>query len=111
MDRTEREAFEKFLLAEYEHIAKAHFHAVTTISEFFKNYITIIGLPLAVLPIVFKVFPEHAGLAATLRGYEAVVMTASFVVAGIGFCMMLYIISLQNVSLLYARTVNGVRNY
>jgi hypothetical protein len=111
MDSEDREAFEKFLLAEYEHIANAHFNAVATISEFFKHYVTMIGLPLAAIPIVIKIFPEPAAAIAKLKGYELVLITASVFVAVIGLCMMLYIVSLQNVSLLYARTVNGIRHY
>jgi hypothetical protein len=71
----------------------------------------MIGLPLAAIPVVIKIFPEPAKAIARLKGYEPVVMTAGVVVFVIGFCMMLYIVSLQNVSLLYARTVNGVRNH
>ena len=52
MDVSEKKSFEKFLLAEYEHIANAHFNAVATISEFFKHYVTMIGLPLAAIPIL-----------------------------------------------------------
>ena len=111
MDATEKESFEKFLLAEYEHIANAHFNAVATISEFFKHYVTMIGFPLAVIAILIKFFPEPEKAVAKLKGYESMVMTAGVLVAFLGLCMMLYIISLQNVSLLYARTVNGIRNY
>ena len=107
MDASEKKSFEKFLLAEYEHIANAHFNAVATISEFFKHYVTMIGFPLAVIPILIKFFPDPARAVAKLKGYEPVVMMAGV----LGLCMMLYIISLQNVSLLYARTVNGIRNY
>jgi hypothetical protein len=111
MDARDREAFEKFLLDEYEYIANAHFNAVATISQFFKHYVTMIGLPLAAIPVVIKIFPEPAKAIAKLKGYEPVVMIASILVFVIGLCMMLYIVSLQNVSLLYARTVNGIRNY
>ena len=111
MDARDREAFEKFLLDEYEHIANAHFNAVATISQFFKHYVTMIGLPLAAIPVLIKTFPEPAKAIAKLKGYEPVVMIASILVFVIGLCMMLYIVSLQNVSLLYARTVNGIRNY
>jgi hypothetical protein len=111
MDVKDKAAFEQFLLAEYDHIADAHFNAVGTISEFFKHYVTMIGLPLAAVPIIIKFFPEPVKALANLRGYESLVIIASAIVASIGFCMMLYIVSLHKVSLLYAKTVNGVRNY
>lgn len=108
----DKQVFENFLLAEYEHIANAHFNALETISEFFKHYVTMIGLPLAVLPVLIKFFPEPAkAIVVGLKGYELLVVIASAVVASIGFAMMLYIISLYKLSLLYANTVNGVRNY
>jgi len=111
MNAKDKEAFEKFLLAEYEHIANAHFNAVETISEFFKHYVTMIGLPLAAVPIIIKILPERARAIENLKGYESFIIMASLIVASIGFCMMIYIVSLHKVSLLYAKTVNGVRNY
>jgi len=111
MKASEKKAFQTFLLAEYEHIAKAHFTAVATTSEFFKNYLAIVGLPLSVIPIALQLFRSRLPALTELKGYEPVAILGSLLVATMGFCMMLFIISLRNESLLYARTVNGVRNY
>jgi hypothetical protein len=59
MSPSQKRSFESFLLSEYEHIAKAHFTAVKTISEFFKNYLAIVGLPLSIIPIALQLFHDR----------------------------------------------------
>jgi hypothetical protein len=62
MTPSERSAFEQFLLAEYEHIAKAHFATQEAISAFFKNYLAIVGLPLAAIPLALRLFNNQAAV-------------------------------------------------
>lgn len=110
MTPAERLAFEAFLLAEYEHIAKAHFTTHEAISAFFKNYLVIVGLPLAAIPIVAR-FLSDKGVVAIPSKYASLPYIAGLIVAVVGFCMMMHILNLRHDALLYAKTVNGIRNF
>ena len=110
MTPAERLAFEAFLLAEYEHIAKAHFTTHEAISAFFKNYLAIVGLPLAVIPVIVR-FLSDKGVASIPSKYASLPFVVGLIVAAVGICMMMHILNLRHDTLLYAKTVNGIRNF
>ncbi|WP_243361594.1 hypothetical protein [Fundidesulfovibrio terrae] len=112
-EKNKDERFEDFLLAEYNNIASAHFNAKTQISNFFRYYLLLIALPLPVIG-AFKVFGSDkyasnlGGLSLDFVHYGGVL---SFCLFAVGFLVMVYIINLNVSSILYARTVNGIRHY
>ena len=111
-------SYERFLLAEYDNIAQAHFNTKNSISSFFKHYLLIVSLPLPILAIVFgkasntsadKPFPFPTD---TLSLYLLNLIPFLFMIISIvGILVMLYIVNLDLNASLYARTVNGIRGY
>lgn len=104
----------EFLKKEYDNIAAAHFKANETISEFFKNYITIISIPITIFAIVFNLdivqnsitqTPESLKLPALIVG----ILFSFIAIAGIS--IYLHVLNLHFDSILYARTVNGIRKF
>jgi len=108
-----RKSFEEFLLKEYDNIAQAHFNTVETISTFFKHYLLIVSLPLPLVALILKPWGEESAAWAStaLREYGFLVPMATFAVACVGFCVMNYVVNLRLDALLYARTVNGIRQH
>lgn len=93
---------EDFLLAEYNNIAQAHFKTMETISAFFKQYLLVVSLPLSVFALTEKVgltIPNVAGL------------SLGIAVLLIGLCVFGYMVNLRLDAILYARTINGLRQY
>lgn len=97
-----------FLLAEYNTIAAAHHNTNNIVTAFFKYYILVISIP----------FPLFGYLTQNPDTFEKInsqmpwiVPFGSIFVCLIGFCFMCYIINLRMDAILYARTVNGIRNH
>ena len=93
---------EDFLLAEYNNIAQAHFKTMETISTFFKQYLLVVSLPLSVLAVSEKAGINLPHLAGLLLG---------IVVSLVGLCVFGYMINLRLDALLYAKTINGLRQH
>ncbi len=103
--------FEQFLLAEYDHIANAHFSTVNSISSFFQYYLIIASLPFSAVAVFLGLSNfGDVGFALTfdIRLFLTLITVA---VALVGLCVLGYISNLRLDALLYARTVNGVRDY
>jgi len=108
---TGRASLEKFLLAEYEHIAQAHFNTVVAISQFFQYYVLIASVPISAA-VAFGKFSEwgkDAKLKALLEAHPLVIPLALTILALVGLSVMGYLVNLRHDALLYARTVNGIR--
>lgn len=103
-------SFNDFLLAEYNNIAAAHFNAVDSISSFVKYYIAVASLPLAAAVYLLG-DGESVPLNALLDRNSVAVAAFFWVVALIGYCVFAYVINLRLDTLLYARTVNGIRSH
>ncbi len=103
--------FSKYLLSEYSNMAKAHFKTVDTISSFFRHYLVIMSVPIALLAFFLRA-PMSEGI---LRLFSPWLGWCLFVVllvisfAGLG--VMFYVINLRMDSILYARTINAIRKY
>jgi len=110
------DGFENYLLAEYDNIAQAHFKTIDTISEFFKHYLTIVTIPFAILAVALNLDAVKVSLN-TLNGSGKVSITGQIVsilfisIGVVGFMVFWYILNLRWDSLLYARTVNGIRKH
>lgn len=93
---------ESFLLAEYNNIAQAHFKTMETISTFFKQYLLVVSLPLYVLAI-----SERAGI--NLPHLAGLIL--GIIVSLVGLCVFGYMVNLRLDALLYAKTINGLRQH
>ena len=110
-----RESFENFLLAEYEHISDAHFETGQQASTYFNYYLLVLAAP-----VIITSLTNTPNLKEILRpdteSFEQVAIhvftiAISFMIWLIGLFIKNIIISLQFDSVLYARTVNGIRFY
>ena len=102
------ERFDNYLLSEYEHIAEAHFRTIEAISSFFRYYLIIMGVPFTLYAVIIALSPQMAQIIYALVALTAIV---SIVIALVGFCVTLYIVSLRMDVVLYARTVNSIRKH
>lgn len=104
--------FSDFLLSEYEHISNAHFEMTKQVSIFIRYYLILISAP----AIIFSTYGKDllsfkkilTGEDFGLNNYIAVFC---LIISIIGVLMCIYIINIKQNGILYARTVNGVRNY
>lgn len=109
-----KSSFEEFLLVEYSNIATAHFNVKAQISNFFRYYLLLIALPVPVLAVLKSLSstPTADNIFKDMFGEAASSAAGLCVCLGIvGFFVMLYIVKLNITSILYARTVNGIRHY
>jgi len=109
--------YEKFLLEEYKNIAQAHFNVVNSISTFFKHYLVLMSLPIPLLVLLLRInsgsnqLPLNLSDISLLKEYSLLIPLFLTLVSFVGFGVMNYMINLRFDALLYARTVNGIRNY
>ncbi len=100
------------MLAEYNNIANAHFNTVDSIANFMKNYIVIASVPFFVIGVLLsaKQSPDNALLTAVTQNpfIPGVLMIGLSIV---GLCVLGYVINIRCDAILYARVVNGIRNY
>lgn len=104
--------FERFMLGEYSNLAQAFFSAGTTITQFFQYYLIALGVPLTAAGIAVKVSTgtidvqqlEQSRVAGPLGWFFVIVGVVGWLIAG-------YITNLRLDALLYAHSVNGIRNY
>ncbi len=98
-----RDGFEEFLIKEYENIAAAHFESQKQFALFFRYYTLFFSIPIILVGLTDINDLTHKW--ALFLGFLMTVLSI------IGFFFYLYTIDLKNESILYARTVNGLRNY
>lgn len=94
--------FDKFVMEEYKNLSQAHYNTVESISNFFKHYLVIAGVPLALGSLIEKNL---------FQGNIIFLCSVYFLIALVGFFVCAYIINLRCDVLFYARAVNGIRNY
>jgi len=110
----DNENFEKFLLAEYDHIADAHFESGKQIAKFFNYYLLILAAPVILVSLVQNkhldsiISPAKDGEALFIHW---LIIFLFSIISLVGFALCWIVIELQHDSILYARTVNGIRNY
>jgi len=109
----EKNVNDEFMLKEYESIAAAHFDSQAGLRQQFRFYLIIAAVPLTVLGVALN-RPSGSGLQVKEIGLLSLPALVSAVFAGIGFLGMLLSLAMIHTafdSVLYARTVNGVRKY
>lgn len=108
---TQENEFGKFMLSEYANIAKAHFKTIDTISEFFKQYLTIVSIPITVLVVIINL-PSVKNAASTVVGDALPLLALLFsIISVVGLMVLWHVLNLRLDALLYARTINGIRKY
>ena len=105
-------SFERFMLGEYTNLAQAFFSAGTTITQFFQYYLIALGVPLTAAGIAVKVSTGTLDIQQLEQSAIAVPLGWFFIIVGVvGWFMAGYITNLRLDAILYARSVNGIRNY
>ena len=94
--------FEDFLLKEYENIASAHFESQKQFALFFRYYILFFSVPFIVASINKN---DNKIITPEMFGFSLLVLSL------IGLFFYRFAISLKYEAVLYARTVNGIRNF
>lgn len=103
-------SFQEFLIAEYNNIAAAHFNTSNTISSFFRYYLLIVTIPMPVA--AFFIQNSSLDLSKLLElTLVKILGVVSFGIFLVGICVVVYMMNLRFDAILYARTVNGIRNY
>ena len=97
----------EFLLTEYENIARAFFNSYDIGARWVKYYLTILALPFSFIALIYHSKPEQFDLF-NLSTSIAVLL---LVVGLVNFFVSYVVIDLKLDSVLYARTVNGIRKY
>src|SRR5438105_3355745 len=109
---TPKSQYEKFLMAEYDNIAAAHFDTGTTITRFFQFYLLILTTPLTLAGLLVKIRGDSFDLVqivdSTIAPWLALLLG---LIALVGLGMMGYVTNVRLDFLLYARVINGIRKY
>ncbi|MBS2210261.1 hypothetical protein KEM09_02560 [Carboxylicivirga mesophila] len=108
------DSFNQFQLEEYKNISNAHFETNKQISAFYRYYLLIASAP----AIIFVWFKGGGNIINSLLNCPAENINVNlfvgffmFILSIIGMFACFYMISFRLDSILYARTVNGIRNY
>jgi hypothetical protein len=109
----ELDAFQQFQLAEYQKIAEAFFALVNQVSSFFQYYLLTISAPMVIVYILKESNVPIKDLIVKddNKIYREIFFALLLVLSVVGLIISIFIINLRLDSVLYARTVNGVRNY
>jgi uncharacterized HAD superfamily protein len=104
--------FISFLMAEYNNIANAHFNTVESLANFIKHYLLVASAPIFLLVLFADLKGASASDISTLLSIEplltAILGTMLFAT---GLLLLGYVTNIRCDTLLYARTVNGIRNH
>lgn len=114
MGNNKNKAFEGFLTSEYENIAQAHFKSIETISQFFRYYLLIMSIPLSAVALVAQqafVSPNRSYIKSFFLNHNFFPFLILLLVSLIGVGIFCYIVNIRLDTVLYARTVNGIRKY
>jgi len=96
-----------FLLTEYENIAKAHFNSYDIGARWVRYYLIIVAVPFTFAAFIYRDKPDQLDLF-NLPNSIAILL---LVIGALNICVSFIIIDLKLDSVLYARTVNGIRKY
>jgi hypothetical protein len=111
MAAEDKNVTDEFMLKEYESIAAAHFDSQDGLRQQFRFYLIIAAVPLTVVGLVTK--EQQAGQVQQIGAWD-LPRLVGVVLVGIGMLGVLMLISMMHTKFdatLYARTVNGIRNY
>lgn len=108
---TESSPIDEFMLKEYESIASAHFDSQAGLRQQFRFYLIIAAVPVTVLGLALKDRTEKDLETLTFFSLPAILTTVFLAIGVLGFLLLLSMIHTALDATMYARTVNGVRNY
>ncbi|MDI6857241.1 MAG: hypothetical protein QME71_02875 [Dehalococcoidia bacterium] len=103
--------FHTYLITEYENIAEAHFRTIEAISSFFRYYLLIMSVPIALLSGFIGLSSDTEERLAAIDDLGVVLGAALTLISIVGFTVMLYVVNLRMDVILYARTVNAIRKH
>jgi hypothetical protein len=106
--------FESFLLAEYDHIADAHFETGKQVSKFFNYYLLILAAPVIIVTLIQN--KKLDSIINPLQDKDVmylhwIIFFILVIISLFGLALCWIVVELQHDSIVYARTVNGIRNY
>jgi hypothetical protein len=102
--------FDDFFLKEYERISEAYFSTMNSISQFMRHYLAVASLPPAIVVLFGRNDPNNT-IGTFLREHPTPLIVLLLGVSVLGLLLALYLIGLHHDAVLYARTVNGVRQH
>jgi uncharacterized HAD superfamily protein len=111
LNMNEENKFEKYLLSEYSNIAQAHFKSIETISTFFRYYLLIMSIPISAIAVFFQIAPDKKEISSIVLQYKLPISIVLFCISLVGLGVFCYITNLRMDTILYAKTVNGIRKY
>ena len=100
-----------FMIQEYNQIAAAFFGLSNQVNDWFKTYVTLVGLPLTLLAAAIRFGGESGNRLVSLDSLPDVVSGLLVLVALLGLFVVLSIVNMRMEMILYARTINAVRRY
>lgn len=103
----ENKDFSDFLLAEYEYIAAAFFNSRDVLAKWVKYYLLVMAAPFSFIAFIYKADPNSFNIS-RLPSTLTILIT---LIGLIGIFLSFIIIESGLDSVLYARTVNGIRKY
>lgn len=111
-DKNNEKHISEFMLSEYEHISNAHFESGKSINSFFRYYLLIMSAP----AFIFLIFDKKMEDVTRMfngedLGVNKYICFFFIIISSVGYFIFMYIINKKMEVILYARTVNGIRNY
>jgi hypothetical protein len=102
-----------FLLKEYERISEAHFNTSNQISLFFRYYLTLMSVPALLVLYINKDITTVENIFDSTVHFplKPHIGWLCLLISLIGLALTIYLTKLKFEHILYARTVNGIRNY
>lgn len=98
-----------FMLEEYEQIAEAFFGLREQMNQWFRTYLSLMAIPLAIVGAVAQLNPSRQ--MPELTNLPPLVSVVLLAIAAVGFASVLAIVSVRAEAITYARTINYVRKY
>ena len=99
--------FSDFLLTEYENIAAAFFNSREVLAKWVRYYLLVMAAPFSLIAFIYKDVPEKFNIFAL-----PVTLLILIAITGIIGLLLSFVIIQSGIdTVLYARTVNGIRKY
>ncbi len=112
MENHNEKHISEFMLSEYEHISNAHFESGKSINSFFRYYLLIMSAPAFIFLIFDKKIEDITKMFnGEDLGVNKYICFFFIIISFVGYFIFMYIVNKKMEVILYARTVNGIRNY
>ncbi len=106
-------SIDSFMIEEYKNISNAHYNIGNSISQFFRYYLILMSVVIALFPVLFSSkFSEYNIIKSHVMEIERYIIPIFLISFSlIGTFTVFFMSGLKANETLYARTVNGVRKY